>query len=185
MNRSFSKIRHIQEVNSLLEKRMLTEQAPTGTTNANVAVDATKKKEIYNQDLAKIRALMPYTDKQLVDVNNYLHQQPSAVDYIDKQVYTPYAKVLQQINPNGYSEGLKSNWKRYTSMFVKPGGQRMATDTPTGVANGVINDLISAKKYAIALTQQKAGYAIQPQALPQGGYNEAMKSFLKNIGVVV
>jgi hypothetical protein len=39
MNRSFSKIRHIQESNQRLEKRLLSEQTPTGTTTNNIDKD--------------------------------------------------------------------------------------------------------------------------------------------------
>ncbi len=37
MNRSYSKIRHIQEANQRLEKRILNEQTTTGTTQVDIS----------------------------------------------------------------------------------------------------------------------------------------------------
>ena len=173
-----------KEANSLLEKRMLNEQNPTGTGNAAVSVDATKRKEIYNQDMSKFKQMFPYLDKNLVAASDYLHQQPRMVDYVDKQVYTPYATILKQINPKGYEEGLSSNWSKYTAAFpTREFGSRASS--PTGVISIVVNDLIMAKKYALSLIQQKAGYPTQPNTLPQEGYDKIMKTILNNNGITV
>ena len=59
MNRSYSKIRHIQEANVLLEKKILSEQVETTTSTETATADTTQQpKEVDVQGKAKTEELV-------------------------------------------------------------------------------------------------------------------------------
>jgi len=165
-------------------ERVIMEQTP-GTPNTSVPVDGTKRMEIYNQDVAKWKQLFPYSanQKNLLTLKDYIKKERWGTDQILKKVYTPYAETLKAINPGGYNTAVNSNWDNYEALFLS-GPNRMRTSaSPIGTAELVINDLITACNYMLAMIKSKNEISFDKNTYPPSEYLQMMKVIAGNQGI--
>lgn len=103
MNRSFSKIRHIQEANRILERRILNEQVTGDTTTAPVDVEPLDKILSMSTNVPFMTNSVKKYNNEVVTWNQFVKDQPRSIDNtFYKNCNTGALTNKRNVAPTGY-----------------------------------------------------------------------------------
>jgi len=160
---------HKQAIKESFDKD-LGEQVPPKTPNTQAPTDDSKRREIYNSDLAKWKTYFNFRDRDLIEAKDAIEsvQIPNVNGYMMTN-FKSVATVMEKAVPQDWQRASASSYKTFGNYTgIKPGSA-----WPT-----IINYVIDLKINTLALIQQKSGMPVTPPKNP-APYQAA----LKNLGI--
>ena len=157
---------HKQAIKESFDKD-LGEQVPPKTPNTQAPTDDSKRREIYNSDLAKWKSYFYFKDKDLVAAREAIESgQIKDVNAYMMTNFKSVATVMEKVVPQDWQRASANSYKTFGNYTgIKPGSAWPA----------IVNYIIDLKNTTLALIQQKAGMMVPAPKNPVQ-YQAALKS---------